>query len=121
MHVVPIRSNFNEIDFEPLGNLQAYFLEFLINFSRKNDSSVLRRTDKMIHEDGHVVLFMDIGAHESILGKLQAAASCGELTQVIKLDGIGVKVISKSDLIKSKLAANRPKDLADVAELKRTK
>ena len=32
-----------------------------------------------------------------------------------------VKVISKPDLIKSKLAANRPKDLADVAELNRMK
>jgi hypothetical protein len=30
---------------------------------------------------------MDISAHPSSLGKLQAAASCGELTQVIKEAG----------------------------------
>jgi predicted nucleotidyltransferase len=46
---------------------------------------------------------------------------CYKRKKIIKLDGVGVKVISKSDLIKSKLAANRPKDLADVAELKRIK
>lgn len=39
----------------------------------------------------------------------------------VKLDGINVKLISKSDLIKSKLAANREKDLADIVELKRIK
>lgn len=46
---------------------------------------------------------------------------CCKRKKVIELDGVGVKVISKPDLIKSKLAANRPKDLADVAELKRIK
>ncbi len=46
---------------------------------------------------------------------------CYSRKKIIKLDGIGVKVISKADLIRSKLAANRPKDLADVAELKRIK
>jgi predicted nucleotidyltransferase len=46
---------------------------------------------------------------------------CYARKKVIKLDGIGVKVISKADLIKSKLAANRAKDLADVVELRRVK
>lgn len=46
---------------------------------------------------------------------------CYTRRKIIKLDGISVKVISKPDLIKSKLAANRPKDLADVAELNRMK
>lgn len=46
---------------------------------------------------------------------------CYARKKIIKLDGISVKVISKPDLIKSKLAANRPKDLADVAELNRMK
>lgn len=46
---------------------------------------------------------------------------CYARKKVIKLDGISVKVISKQDLIKSKLAAKRPKDLADVAELNRMK
>ena len=40
---------------------------------------------------------------------------------IVKLDGINVKLISKQDLIKSKLAAKRKKDLADVVELKRIK
>lgn len=44
---------------------------------------------------------------------------CYKRKAVIKFGGISVKVISREDLIKSKLAANRPKDLADVAELKR--
>jgi predicted nucleotidyltransferase len=39
----------------------------------------------------------------------------------VKLAGMQVKVISKSDLIKNKAAAKRPKDLADVAELERIK
>ncbi len=44
---------------------------------------------------------------------------CYGRKKVVKFDGVAVKVISKPDLIKSKLAAHRPKDLADVAELKR--
>ncbi len=47
--------------------------------------------------------------------------ACYRRKVVLKLDGIGVKVICKTDLIKSKLAANRPKDLADVVELRRIK
>ena len=46
---------------------------------------------------------------------------CFKRKKVIKLDGLTVKVISKADLMKSKVAANRPKDLADLAELKRIK
>ncbi len=46
---------------------------------------------------------------------------CYKRKKTIKFDGITVKVISREDLIKSKIAANRPKDLADVAELKRMK
>lgn len=46
---------------------------------------------------------------------------CYKRKKVVKLDGLNVKVISKPDLIKSKVAANRPKDLADLAELKRIK
>lgn len=46
---------------------------------------------------------------------------CYARKKIIKLDGVSVKVISKQDLIKSKLAAKRPKDLADVAELNRMK
>jgi predicted nucleotidyltransferase len=47
--------------------------------------------------------------------------TCYARKKVVKLDGMQVKVISKSDLIKNKSAAKRPKDLADVAELKRIK
>jgi hypothetical protein len=46
---------------------------------------------------------------------------CYRRRKVVKLDGISVKLISKQDLIKSKLAAKREKDLADVVELKRVK
>ena len=46
---------------------------------------------------------------------------CYQRKKIVKLDGVSVKLISKPDLIKSKLAAKRPKDLADVAELKRVK
>ncbi len=46
---------------------------------------------------------------------------CYARKRIVKLDGINVKIISKQDLIKSKLAANREKDLADVVELKRIK
>lgn len=46
---------------------------------------------------------------------------CYTRKKIIRLDGVRVKVISKPDLIKSKIAANRLKDLADVAELKRIK
>ncbi len=51
----------------------------------------------------------------------KVSESCYRRKVVLKLDGIGVKVICKTDLIKSKLAANRPKDLADVVELRRIK
>ena len=47
--------------------------------------------------------------------------SCYNRKKVVRLDGMQVKVISKSDLIKNKAAAKRPKDLADLAELKRIK
>ena len=47
--------------------------------------------------------------------------SCYRRKKVIKLDGINVNMISKQDLIKSKLAAGREKDLADIAQLKRIK
>jgi predicted nucleotidyltransferase len=47
--------------------------------------------------------------------------ACYKRKKVVRLDGMQVKVISKSDLIKNKTAAKRPKDLADVAELKRIK
>jgi predicted nucleotidyltransferase len=47
--------------------------------------------------------------------------SCYKRKKVLKMDGVSVKLISKNDLIKSKLAANREKDLADVVELKRIK
>ena len=47
--------------------------------------------------------------------------SCYRRKKVLKIDGVSVKLISKIDLIKSKLAANRKKDLADVVELKRIK
>ena len=46
---------------------------------------------------------------------------CYKRKKVVKLDGLAVKVISKADLMKSKIAANRPKDLADQVELKRIK
>jgi predicted nucleotidyltransferase len=46
---------------------------------------------------------------------------CYDRKMVVKLDGMQVKVISRSDLIKNKSAAKRPKDLADLAELKRIK
>jgi predicted nucleotidyltransferase len=44
---------------------------------------------------------------------------CYKRKQIVKLDGILVKLISRNDLIASKLAAHREKDLADVRELKR--
>lgn len=47
--------------------------------------------------------------------------SCYKRKKVVKLDGLSVKVISKPDLMKSKVAANRPKDLADLVELRRIK
>jgi predicted nucleotidyltransferase len=47
--------------------------------------------------------------------------SCYRRKKVIKLDGINVNIISKQDLIKSKLAAGRDKDIADIAQLKRIK
>ena len=47
--------------------------------------------------------------------------SCYKRKKVVKLDGLSVKFISKADLMKSKAAANRPKDLADLTELKRIK
>ena len=46
---------------------------------------------------------------------------CYKRKKVVKLDGLPVKVISKADLVKSKVAANRPKDIADLTELKRIK
>ena len=46
---------------------------------------------------------------------------CYKRRKNVRLDGVGVKVISKQDLIQSKLAANRHKDLADVEELRRIK
>ena len=45
--------------------------------------------------------------------------SCYKRKKVVKLDGLSVKVISKADLVKSKVAANRPKDIADLTELRR--
>jgi len=47
--------------------------------------------------------------------------ACYKRKKVVKLDGLPVKVISKADLIKNKGAAKRPKDLADLVELKRIK
>lgn len=47
--------------------------------------------------------------------------TCYKRKKVFKLDGLPVKVISKADLMKSKAAAKRPKDLADLAELRRIK
>lgn len=44
---------------------------------------------------------------------------CYKRKQIVKLDGILVQVISRQDLIKSKMAANREKDLANIRELKR--
>ena len=41
--------------------------------------------------------------------------------KIVKLDGVNVNLISKQDLIKSKIAANREKDIADVVQLKRIK
>jgi hypothetical protein len=47
--------------------------------------------------------------------------SCYGRRKIVKLDGMRAKIISKSDLMKNKAAANRPKDLGDLAELKRIK
>ena len=47
--------------------------------------------------------------------------SCYKRKKVVKLEGLLVKVISKGDLMKNKSAAKRPKDLADIVELKRIK
>lgn len=46
---------------------------------------------------------------------------CYKRKKVIIIDGVRVKVISKDDLIISKLAANRFQDLADVEQLRRLK
>jgi predicted nucleotidyltransferase len=47
--------------------------------------------------------------------------ACYKRKKLIRFDGLQVKVISKADLMKNKAAAKRPKDLADLAELKRIK
>jgi hypothetical protein len=47
--------------------------------------------------------------------------TCYKRKKMVKLDRLPVKVISKADLVKNKVAAKRPKDLADLAELKRIK
>ncbi len=44
---------------------------------------------------------------------------CYRRKKIVVFDGVRVKVISKKDLITSKLAANRNQDLADVEELRR--
>lgn len=44
---------------------------------------------------------------------------CYQRKKIVDFDGVKVKVISKSDLIKSKLAASRFQDLADVEQLRR--
>lgn len=44
---------------------------------------------------------------------------CYKRKQIVRLDGVLVHIISRNDLIKSKIAAIREKDLADVRELKR--
>ena len=79
MNMVLIHPNLKKYDFIPLCDFQANFLEFLIDLFRENHLSVFRRTNKVVQKNRYIVLFVDIFAHLPILGKLKAAASCGEL------------------------------------------
>lgn len=67
VHMVPIRSNLQEDDVIPFGDLQADVSQDLIHLGREHGPPVLRRTDEMIQQNGHVVTAMDVLTHPSSL------------------------------------------------------
>ena len=76
-----IRANLQKNNRLAFGNVQTDLFEHRINPGVKHDTSVFRRADQMIHEDGDVVALMDIFAHTSDNnGSKQAKQASGNLT-----------------------------------------
>jgi len=60
-----IRTNFQENNCLPFGDVQTDLFENRINTGVEHDAAIFRRTDQMIHQDGDMVALMDIFAHTS--------------------------------------------------------
>jgi len=64
-----------------IGNVQTDCFKHPINTRVKHDTTILRRADQMIHEDGDIVALMDIFAHTSDNNCIkQAKQASGNLT-----------------------------------------
>ncbi len=75
MYMIAIRSNLQKCDLIAFANLQANFLELLVNRRCKDRSSVLRWTDDVIQQNRDVVTLMDEAAHPHSLTQQAARNS----------------------------------------------
>src|SRR5713101_3988791 len=63
------------------GIIPALKIALRFDLAVKHDTSIFRRTDQMIHQDGNIVALMDIFAHTSDdNGSRQAKQASGNLT-----------------------------------------
>jgi hypothetical protein len=79
--MIPIRTNLQENNGIPFGNLQTDLFEHGIDMPVKHDTSILGWTDQMVHQDRDIVTLMNIFAHTSDNnGSKQAKQASGNLT-----------------------------------------
>ena len=81
VHMIVIRTNFQEHHCLPFGAVQTDLFEHRINTGVEHDAAIFCRTDQMLHQDGDMVALMDIFAHTSDNnGSKQAKQASGNLT-----------------------------------------
>jgi hypothetical protein len=51
----------------PLPYLNAYFFQSIVNFFRKYNPSIFRRTNYMVYEYRDIVAFVEVYTHEATL------------------------------------------------------
>ena len=107
-------------------------IDFIVDLDAENETrmrqtltdfgfgSTLPSEKQQMLEDGKVIMLGRAPLRIDILTRIDGVefAEVYETSRNVELDGLVVPVISPRTLLKNKQAAGRPKDLADVIELK---
>jgi hypothetical protein len=74
MDVIPIRPDFEKVDFVALANLLTGLFQLAIYGFAEDHSPILGRTDKVVHQHGNVMTLVNVLAHSLTIAQ-QAAGN----------------------------------------------
>lgn len=60
MHMISIGANFQEVDLEPLADLQAHLLERRVHARVEHHAAILGRAYQVVDQNRHVVALVDV-------------------------------------------------------------